>query len=137
LAFDLEASLNFEGNSGPYLQYTYARANRMLFDAGKYKRLTKEQLAKLLTHESELELLRSFYMFSEVVIDATKTLSPNILTSYLFDLAQKFNSFYKQQPILKEEDSDTQAARLTLTQASAKILQKGLYLLGIKTVERM
>ena len=147
LAFDMKTSLNFEGNSGPYLQYTFARANRIVSDgreAGLYEDLAKdaeklsaEKLAQLLKDEQEVALLRQLYKFPEVIIEATKHLSPNILCAYLFDLAQRFNLFYKHNPVLKEKDQDLRTARIVLTQAVATIVKRGLDLLGIKTVERM
>lgn len=146
LAFDLESSLNFDGNSGPYLQYTYARANRMLHDAGRTAgekdsgkgiRLSAEKLSGLLADELEIAVLKQVFKFPEVVIEAGKHLSPNLLCSYLFELAQRFNLFYKHKPVLKETNEELRAARLLLTEAAATIMQNGLYLLGIKTVEKM
>lgn len=137
LAFDMQSSVSLEGNSGPYIQYSYARANRMLSEAGEWADQSAEQLADLLTSDEEVALMRLFYRYQEAINDATRELSPNTLTSYLHELAQRFNSFYKHSPVLNEKDLELRAARLTITQAAANVLAHGLNLLGIKVVERM
>lgn len=137
LAFDMSTSISFEGNSGPYLQYTIARANKILSAATDFKEQTVESLAEKLTNLEEVALIRIIYRFEEVLVDSALNLSPNTLCSFLYEMAQRFNQFYKLSPILKEQDNDIQNARLELTRASSNILKKGLYLLGIKYTERM
>lgn len=131
--FDFEESISLEGNSGPYLQYTYARAKSILREVGKY---SPETLGKL-ENEEEVAILRTLYKFPEIVIDATVNLSPNLLCSFLFDLAQKFNLFYKKHKVLKAESKDLRDARLALTAAVAQVIKNGLYLLGIEVLEKM
>lgn len=137
LAFDFDSSLTFEGNSGPYLQYTYARANRVVEDSDLNLSNTSVVIEDLLTEGAEIDVLRKLSLYEEIVIDSTKTLMPNTLCTYLFELAQSYNSFYKSFPILKIEDEKLKKARLLLTKATLQVLQNGLNLLGIKTVERM
>lgn len=132
-AFDFEESISFEGNSGPYLQYTYARANAIFRDTKNY---SLDTLDKLNNYE-EIAILRTLYKFPEIVIDATANLAPNLLCSYLFDLAQKFNLFYKKHKVLKAESKELREARLALTAAVAQVIKKGLYLLGIEVLEKM
>ena len=103
----------------------------------------KTQNAKLKTDEEfininneEMELLRMFYKFEEVVWEAARNLAPSLVCSYLYDLAQKFNLFYQKHTILGGNE-EYKKFRLTLTAATAVIIKRGLYLLGIETVERM
>ncbi len=132
VVFDFDSSVSFEGNSGPYLQYTYARCKSVLNKADlqdfsvKVKKLEKE----------EEYLLRTIYRFNEVVEEAAKELSPNLVANFLYDLAQKYNSFYNKHPILKAE-KEKKELRWWLSKGVAKVIKNGLVLLGIETLERM
>ncbi len=137
LAFDIDKSISFDGNSGPYLQYTFARANKLLKTGGDYSKLNLEQIETLSLNQEEIALLKQLRVFKDTVIEATKHLEPNTICTYLFDLAQSYNSFYKKHQILKEGDKDLRSIRLMLSEATAKTLETGLYLLGIKTVSEM
>lgn len=138
LAFDLDASLNFEGNSGPYLQYSYARANRILVKS-EVKDFSKLLEIEKLVIESkeEIQLLKTLADYQNATVEAAKHLTPNLICSYLYQLAQDFNSFYKNNPVLNEENETVKNSRLLLTKATAQVLKNGLDLLGIKVVERM
>lgn len=145
IAFDLEESVSLEGDSGPYLLYTYARCKSVMRKAGLFdlsssspKPLTFLKSLKEI-NEEEQTLLRTLYRFPEVVINSAKTLSPNLLCSFLFDLSQKYNHFYNKHSILTPEQNKelTVRFRLFLTTATADILREGLTLLGIPTVEKM
>lgn len=131
IAFDLKESVSLEGNSGPYLQYTVARANSVLAKAKIKKGETK---AGGDINEEELKILRSLVRFSEVIETAAKNYSPNLLCNYLYDLAQKFNTFYNKYRII---DSDNEQFRLVLTQGTGQVLENGLKLLGIQSPEKM
>ncbi len=142
IAFDLEESVSFEGDSGPYLLYTYARCRSVLRKADQLSVVRGQEFVNLKpeTHNpkpnvEELSLLRAFYRFEEVVNDSVLNLSPNLICSYLFDLAQRYNLFYGKHKILESEGS--REFRLFLTTVTAQIIKEGLYLLGIETVERM
>lgn len=134
LSFDLETSVSLEGNSGPYLLYTYARANRIMTD---YSGTLIGKAWSYLKEEEELLLLRILSNFSTQIIETGKHLSPNTLCNYLYELAGQFNSFYKKYPILTEKDSKTREGRLVLTKNVANTIKEGLKLLGIETVEKM
>lgn len=136
LAFDINSSVNFEGDSGPYLLYTFARGNKLVQDSQASVEFDGEALSQL-DSEHELKLVKQLTDFRNIVIEAGKQLSPNYLTTYLFELAQMFNSFYKHSPVLNETDPKLKQARLILTKLTIEVLQQGLYLLGVKTVERM
>ena len=134
IIFDFEESVSFDGNSGPYLQYTFARTQSVLLKA----EISNFQfpISNFKLQIEERELLRLLSRFPEVIEEAAKRLSPNILCNYLFELAQAFNLFYQKCPILKAEE-ETKAFRLTLTKSTGETVKKGLNLLGIKAPEKM
>ncbi len=136
LAFDIDKSVNFDGNSGPYLQYTYARSLKIVKDSTGYRMLKSEQFKKLEFNNEEVQLMHKIFEFNEVVIEAGKHLSPNYITTYLFELSQIFNQFYKQHPILKA-DEPIRSFRIMLADSTSEILEIGLNLLGINTVAQM
>ena len=132
IAFDLEESVSFDGDSGPYLLYTYARCRSVLRRAvisskkqvasSKYDEINKTHTTYyLLLTTEERSLLRAFYRFEEVVDDAVVNLSPNLICSYLFDLAQKFNLFYSRHSILKPDNKEPAYAELSSATAGEQI----------------
>ncbi|MBU0569921.1 arginine--tRNA ligase, partial [Patescibacteria group bacterium] len=143
--FDIKESVSLEGNSGPYLQYTYARTQSVLRKAiGKRQKAIEinklvPSAQSLVPNSEEALLLRSFVHFSEVIVTASKNYSPNLLCNYLYDLAQKFNTFYAKHKILTTDYrlQTTDQFRLALTEATGIILKNGLNLLGIKVPNRM
>lgn len=160
VVFDFDKSLSFEGDSGPYVQYTYTRCQSVLrkskIQNPKFKINPKSKIPassaggqKDQLNEEEELLLRTLYLFPEVVVDAARNLSANLICTYLFNLAQQYNLFYNKHSILGGSQNEIPNSklqipnqsiiefRLFLTEATATILQKGLYLLGIATVERM
>ncbi len=135
LAFDLEESLSFDGDSGPYIQYTYARAQSILRGI-EGKELKVTNLNDVLNSEEEINVVKHLAKFPEIVEVAAKDYSPHFIVGYLFELAQRFNSFYKNHSVMKAGKEDKKA-RLALTAATAQVIKNGLSLLGIKTVEKM
>lgn len=131
--FDFEKSISFEGNSGPYLQYTYARAHSVLvkskFLISNYSK--KLPISNIQLNIEESILLRTLSRFEEVIAQAAEELAPDVVAKFLYDIAQKFNGFYNQHKIVDN------SFRLWLTEATAKILQQGLGLLGITCPEKM
>jgi arginyl-tRNA synthetase len=133
IAFDMEESVSLEGNSGPYLQYTYARCQSVLKKArGEFKVPNLEDISK-----EEDVVLRTLYRYEEVVIEAAEELSPNLVCNFLYDLAQKYNSFYNKCQILNAESEDQKQFRLWLTYSTGEIIKRGLDVLGIQTPEKM
>lgn len=128
--FDWEDVLNMQGNSGPYLQYTFARTQSVLAKS----KVGGEVEKGINFSPEELALLRSFAQFSGIICDAAKNYSPNLLCEFLYDLAQKYNSFYNKHKII---GSENERFRLAVTAATGQILQNGLKLLGIETPEKM
>lgn len=128
VVYDVEESLNLEGNSGPYLQYAHVRACSILDKAPK----KSTELKDLLDNESELASKLGEY--NEVVQAATQQLAPHIIATYLFELAQAFNRFYEHNRIIGDE---REAPRLSLVKAYVTILKNGLSILRIPAPERM
>lgn len=135
IIFDWDAMLTLSGNSGPYLQYTFARTQSVLAKSSNGGKIdhTTLQLDQISSDE-ERALLRTLYKFPEAIAESAKTFSPNLIANFLFDISQKFNLFYDKQRII---GSATEQFRLILTDATGQILKNGLTLLGIQTLEKM
>jgi arginyl-tRNA synthetase len=131
--FDFEESITLEGNSAPYLNYTYVRTRSVL---GKEQADAAVSLDGVELNDEDRMLAKKLYMFPGVVHEAAQKLSPNIVATYLFELSQDFNLLYQKNPILKAEGT-VKALRLMLTKATGNTIHEGLRLLGIKTVQKM
>ncbi len=132
ITFDWDKMLSFEGDSGPYLQYSYARLKSIL----RKSKATSKIEVKYLSTELELEIIQKLDRFPEVLERVAKEYYPNELANYLYDLAKSINHFYQVEPVLKA-DAPTKNARLALISTAAKILKTGLNLLGVDTLEKM
>ena len=130
LVFNIEKFISFEGDTGPYLLYSYARAKSILSKA-KYKntKLTIENL-----EEIEKNLILELNNFSEIIIHAQKNFSPNIIANYSFKTAQLFNEFYHSSQVI---GSENEGFRLALVASFAQVLKNALTLLGISVIEKM
>ncbi|MNM87606.1 Arginine--tRNA ligase [compost metagenome] len=131
IVFDWDEVLSFEGETGPYVQYTHARASSILRKAGELQ-LEFIPDAVLLQGSLEVQVLKRLSMFPEVIELSLLKLEPSIISRYLVDLAQDFNRFYHDCPIIKQEDRSLRAARLTLVQCVQITLENGLRLIGLK-----
>lgn len=136
IVFDWDDILNMEGDSGPYMQYTFARTQSVLRKIQNSKFKTQNLFQNLKIEKEELDLLRLLVRFGEVVRQAGEKFAPNILCNYLFVLAQSFNLFYQKHQILNEKD-EIREFRIALTEGTGKVIKKGLDLLGIEALERM
>lgn len=132
IVFDWEKMLSFEGNSGPYLQYTYARLKSILKKAKGVPKLGKIDLE----NERDMALIIKLSEFPEVLVRVRDTYMPSQLATYLYELAKEVNSYYHSEPVLYSE-ADLRTTRLNLVKAASDILKSGLGILGIRTVERM
>lgn len=131
IVFDMQEWLKLDGESGPYIQYAYARINSMVNKLGAPKTETmKIEVAQ------EKELVNVLMNFHHVVQSATDLYKPSILTGYLFDLSRAYNAFYAECPVGSSEEP-TRSSRLMLSKATALTLKNGLSLLGIEAPERM
>lgn len=132
--FDWDELLNFEGETGPYVHYTYARAKSVLRKAGK-EEFTKMNFSKLNTEE-EYNLIKSLESFQDAIILAKNRLEPAVVARKVMEIAQNFNKFYNSTQILVD-DEELKEERLALTYATSVVIKNGLGILGIKTVEQM
>ncbi|MCK4521649.1 MAG: arginine--tRNA ligase [Nanoarchaeota archaeon] len=132
--YNPEESISFEGETGPYLQYTYARINSIL---KKYGKKADDNIKfELLKEEKEKELVKALGDFPNIIEKSSENLRPHILARYLLDLAQLFNNFYHNYPVLKAEE-ELKKARLLLISCVKEILKTGLNLFGIDVLEEM
>ncbi len=134
MAFDIDESVSLEGNSGPYIQYTCARGKSIL---RKHNAKTSKNISADKLNLTEVNLLRQLYFYHETLEKAYATNSPHLMCTYLFFLAQSFNSFYNTCNILTEPDPVIKNNRLNIVAATVQILSLGLDILGIETVEKM
>lgn len=133
MLFNPEESIDFNGNTGPFIQYTFARIQSLLAKANfEQKEITEIDLS-----QSEKELIMQLANFKTVVAKSAEVLSPALVANYVYDLVKTYNSFYQSNPILNQEDKNVTQFRLNLSDITAKTIQKSLKLLGIGTVNRM
>ena len=138
VVFDLQRILSFEGDTGPYLMYTHARAASIVQKAKELKlKPSKTADASLLNEPIEQQVLKLLTNFPEAASHARKQLKPHILAQYLIEFARAFNEFYHSCPCIKEKDVKLATARLTLVEASRQVIENGLHLLGINAPEEM
>ena len=130
ITFDWQQALNFEGDSGPYLQYSYARASSIIKKSKKKPKLNKIENLE----EKEINLIKKLSEFPEIVSSSRKQLSPHIITNYSFELAQIFNEFYHSCQVI---NSKQESFRLALVQAFRIVIKSSLSLLGIEVMEEM
>jgi arginyl-tRNA synthetase len=129
IVFDIEESISLEGNSGPYIQYAYARACSILAKAGQPGAGASQEL-----DASERSLARKIGEYQEVVSRAAGELMPHHICTYLYELAQTFNGFYETSRIIGDE---REAMRLNLVKSYSQVLKSGLKILNIEAPERM
>jgi len=139
MLFNPEESIDFNGNTAPFIQYTHARIKSLLRKAEASKIEYKEVIfpTGFILGAPEKELIKLLYDYEAVLINAAGTLSPALIANYLFELAKEFNRFYQEIPIFKEEESLYRAMRLQIAENCAGTIKKGMKLLGIGVPERM
>lgn len=129
IIFEIKESLNFEGNSGPYILYSYARANSILKKSEKKGRLDINNL-----DDKEIELIKKMSDFHDVVSRSYTTLTPSHIANYSYQLAKVFNEFYHSCPVIKSKKEDF---RILLVKSFMQVLENSLHLLGIDTLKEM
>ena len=133
--FEWDAILNFQGETGPYLQYTYVRTKSVL-EKAEYLPKMEEIDTKKLQDEYSQNIIKLLYNFENTLIQVTEKNEPSILSRYLIELAKAYSSFYNENKIIVE-DKDVQNARVYLTYVVGKVLKEGANLLGIEMPEKM
>lgn len=133
--FDWNIALNFQGETGPYIQYSYVRTNSVIEKIGYIPKAEEIQTEKL-QDEYSFNLIKLIYNFQDILIQVTEKEEPSILSRYLIDVAKNFSSFYNENKIICE-DKETQEARVYLTYITGKVLKQGAEILGIKMPDKM
>jgi len=133
MLFNPRESIDFNGNTGPFIQYTHARIRSVI---------RKAEAAVVMDipvsiHEKERELLVMLYQYASVIEQAAAEFSPSVIAGYMFDLAAKYNQFYHELPILKESDERQKRFRLALSELTSTVIKNGMGLLGIQVPEKM
>ncbi|MCX6248902.1 MAG: arginine--tRNA ligase [Bacteroidetes bacterium] len=162
MLFDPKESIDFNGNTGPFIQYTYARIKSLLRKAedggwkmedgglkseigGHNPASSIEHRASSIQHRAssmlllprEKDTLRLLYQFPEVVAQAGEAYSPAAIANYVYELSRQYNQFYQEIPVLKEEDENARVLRLKLSLFTGNVIKKAMWLLGIEVPERM
>ena len=133
MLFNPKESIDFNGNTGPFIQYTYARIQSLLAKAD----YQEQKISEYEINDSEKDLMMNIFNFKDVVSKAAESLSPALVANYIYELVKSYNSFYQNNPILKQDDAVAKQFRLELSAVTGKTIKKGLALLGIGTVDRM
>ncbi len=131
--FDWDKIVSLDGDSGPYLQYTYARCKSVLNKTTIKEQKNIENLPENI-NEDEMALLKEFYRFEEKIVEAANRYSPSVIAEYILGIARKYNEFYAKNRIIDQKE---EVFRIFLTRTTASIIETGLDLLGIETVEKM
>ncbi len=144
ILFDPKESIDFQGNTGPFIQYTYARIQSILrkatsttLSAGTSTTRSDQGFDEITLHEKEKELLKQIQLFPEVVQNAATQHSPALIANYTYDLVKEFNSFYQNVSILGADNEDEKVFRIQLSKTVAQTIKNGFALLGIAVPERM
>ena len=134
ILFNPEESVDFQGNTGPFIQYTYARIQSILRKAGD---ISSSIDITLSLHDKEKELLKYIQMFPEKIQEAADNYSPALIANYTYDLVKEFNSFYQQVSILGEADASKRNLRILLSKKVGEVIKDSFRLLGVEVPERM
>ncbi len=138
MTFNPRESIDFNGNTGPFIQYTYARINSVMRKAAENGYEIPAAIASnLQMNGKELALIKNLSRFPAIVAEAGKAYSPAVVANYTYELVKEYNQFYHEYSILNETDAVKRAARLLLSKTTAIVLRKGFSLLGIEMPERM
>ena len=136
MLFNPKESIDFNGNTGPFIQYTYARIRSVLRKAAEMN-LTTADYSAVAPNEKEIALIQTLADFPATVQEAGRTYSPAIIANYVYELVKQYNQFYHDYSILKEEDAAVRSLRLALCDATSRVVATGMGLLGIRVPERM
>ena len=136
MLFNPKESIDFNGNTGPFIQYTYARIRSVLRTAAEMDLETKDYSA-VVPNDKEIALIQTLADFPATVQEAGRTYSPAVIANYVYELVKQYNQFYHDYSILKEKDAAVRSLRLALCDATSRVVATGMGLLGIRVPERM
>ena len=136
MLFDPKESIDFNGHTGPFIQYSHARIKSILrkFDGDANTIIIHDDIQ---LHEKEKELIKQQYNFTKALEEAANTYSPSVVANYIYELTKLFNQFYNECPVLKEENKTVKEFRVKLIESTANIIKNGMKCLGINVPERM
>lgn len=141
MLFNPEESIDFNGNTGPFIQYTHARIRSLLSraEASFPDALTtvNQSTTTYIPLSTERDILKLLHHYPALLRQAGEELSPALIANYLFDLAKEYNQFYQEVPVLREENQDARSVRLALSEMTGNVIREGMRLLGITVPERM
>ena len=138
MLFNPEESIDFNGNTAPFIQYTHARICSLLRKADEQQLPWRETLpADILLNDDERELVKTLYQYPGTVLAAGDNYSPALIANYIYDLSKQFNRFYQETPVMKEADEHKRLLRLQIARMTAITIHNGMDLLGIEVPERM
>ena len=136
ILFNPEESVDFQGNTGPFIQYTYARIQSILRKAEDELELM-EKVDEVVLHEKEKEVLKQLHLYPEVVQQAAKEHSPALIANFTYELVKAYNSFFQNVPIFRADSDDQRAFRVQLSGATGEVIRSAFGLLGIEVPDRM
>ena len=136
MTFNPKESIDFNGNTGPFIQYTYARIRSVLRKAAEAG-FKAEEYETVQPNDKEISLIQHLADFPGVVKEAGRTYSPALIANYVYDLVKEYNQFYHDYSILNEQDASVRSFRLALSHAVAEVVKRGMWMLGIEVPERM
>jgi arginyl-tRNA synthetase len=138
MVFNPRESIDFDGNTGPFIQYTYTRIRSIFRKAAEMEIREGESISEtMVINGKEKNLLKLIHDFPEVISDSARTYNPSQIVNYIYDLVKEYNQFYHDYSILKEEDTEIRDFRLMLSRMISGIVHRGMDLLGIEMPERM
>jgi len=138
MTFNPKESIDFNGNTGPFIQYTHARISSLCRKAEAMGLVIGSEVSTTLAlNENEKAVIKQISLFPSVIVEAGKTHSPALIANYTYDLVKEYNQFYHDYPVLKEECEEIRQLRLALSYQVGKVIRLGMSLLGIKVPDRM
>jgi len=137
MMFNPEESIDFNGHTGPFVQYTHARIKSLLRKAESNGLIMKDGSYEGSILPKEKEIIKLLYTYPDIIEDAARAFSPALIANYVYDLAREFNQFYQEINIIREEDASVAAFRLSLSNATASVIGSAMRLLGIDVPEKM
>jgi arginyl-tRNA synthetase len=135
MLFDPNESIDFNGNTGPFIQYTHARIRSIIRKSGDLEK--GETIDSVILNEKEIQIIKLLNIFPEKIAEAGKDHSPALIANYAFELAREFNQYYHEYSIIRETDISVRSMRLILINTIAVVLANAMDILGIKLPERM
>ena len=138
MLFNPEESIDFNGNTAPFIQYTHARIQSLLRKADEqHIDLNTTLPIQLALDEEEKNIIKTLYQYPSIVLTAGESLSPALIANYVYDLSKQFNHFYQETPVMRETDTYKRLLRLQICQFVAHTIRNGMLLLGIQVPDRM